>query len=63
MASADFEEKREIAMSDSASAMRRLIGYARPHLKEFLVVVALVIVYIQSNSNMAPITITIERPS
>ena len=46
MASADFEEKREIAMSDSASAMRRLIGYARPHLKEFLVVVALVIVYI-----------------
>ena len=33
-------------MSDSASAMRRLVAYARPHLKEFLIVVALVVAYI-----------------
>lgn len=42
----EWDERREARMSDSATAMRRLVGYARPHLREFLVVVALVLVYI-----------------
>lgn len=42
----DWDERREARMSDSATAMRRLVGYARPHLREFLVVVGLVLVYI-----------------
>ncbi len=46
MASADWESQREASMSDSASAMRRLVAYARPYLKEFLLVVALVVIYI-----------------
>jgi ATP-binding cassette subfamily B multidrug efflux pump len=46
LASADWEERREIGISDGATAMRRLVGYARPHLKEFLIVVGLVVAYI-----------------
>lgn len=42
----DWDERREARMSDSSTAMRRLVGYARPFLGEFLVVVALVLVYI-----------------
>ncbi|NMP23515.1 ABC transporter ATP-binding protein [Sulfobacillus harzensis] len=42
----DWDEKREARMSDSATAMRHLVGYARPFLGEFLVVVGLVLVYI-----------------
>ncbi len=46
MVNPESEAKREVAMGDSASAMRHLVAYARPYLKEFLIVVALVIVYI-----------------
>ncbi len=42
----DWDDKREARMSDSATAMRHLVGYARPFLGEFLVVVGLVLVYI-----------------
>lgn len=47
MASTDeWEESREERLTDSATAMRHLVGYAKPHWREFLVVVALVLVYI-----------------
>ena len=42
----ETDESREVRWTDSATAMRRLVGYLRPHLKEFLVIVALVLVYI-----------------
>ncbi len=42
----EWDEQREARMSDSATAMRHLVGYARPFLGEFLVVVGLVLVYI-----------------
>ncbi len=42
----ETDESREVRLADSATAMRRLLGYLRPHLKEFLVIVALVLVYI-----------------
>lgn len=38
--------EREAGMSDSRSAMRQLIAYALPHRREFLLVIALVMVYI-----------------
>lgn len=38
--------EREARMSDSRSAMRQLIGYALPHRREFLLVIALVMIYI-----------------
>lgn len=43
---ADWDDQREARMSDSATAMRHLVSYARPFLGEFLVVVGLVLVYI-----------------
>lgn len=46
MASAPWEDQREAKVTDSKSAMGHLIRYGRRHLKEFLVVVALVVVYI-----------------
>lgn len=42
----EWDEKREARMVDSRTAMRHLVGYARPYLGEFLVVVGLVLVYI-----------------
>lgn len=42
----EWDEKREVRIADSATAMRHLVGYARPYLGEFLVVVGLVLVYI-----------------
>jgi len=46
ISSPESESQREVAMADSRSSMRRLLGYALPHLSEFLVVVGLVLVYV-----------------
>lgn len=42
----EWDEKREARMADSRTAMRHLVGYTRPYLAEFVVVVGLVLVYI-----------------
>lgn len=48
MASLEWEDKRETGLSTTSAAMRHLIGYAQRHVREFLVVVGLVIIYVMS---------------
>jgi ATP-binding cassette subfamily B multidrug efflux pump len=42
----DWDEGREIHMTDSRTALRRLVGYARPHTRAFAIVVGLVVLYV-----------------
>jgi ATP-binding cassette subfamily B multidrug efflux pump len=44
--SPDWDEGREIRMTDSRSALKRLLPYARPHVKDFVLVLVLVAVYV-----------------
>lgn len=46
MPETDWDEGREIRMTDSRTALTRLVGYAQPHVKGLLVVVGLAVLYV-----------------